>query len=503
MSRSRLGRLLAGAGLACAAALLLAAGAGCAGRPRPAPAGYPVSPGPEWPELPPASAEAGAAGPSGPEWPDLETAVPLPPVPARPPILIRVGLAAAAPRAVLACAGEALLLADAGATRLARLGAGQEAVLVAAGRRLRWSAGGAQGECGAIVLQPVDPDDAVFWGDGRYRGEAQVLPGRGGLSVVNAVPLESYLRGVVPWEIGRVGPPARAALEAQSIAARTYTVAHRGGQAELGFDVWADTRDQVYRGLTGEDSTCNAAITRTAGLVLRSEGREIEAFYSATCGGCTARVEDVWPRPARPYLRNRLDSPAAGSEPFCAGAKYYRWEVSWGGGELERVLQRTLPEYLDFMSTPNRSAWAGRQFSPRAGGADARRPGRLLGLAVRERAACGRITRLDVETDAGTYHVRGDRVRWVLAPPGGQPAILYSALFGLAVDVGRDGRPHRVTARGRGYGHGVGLCQEGAIAMARRGFTCGQILAHYYPGALLTPLEPRAGEPPATREGGS
>jgi stage II sporulation protein D len=199
-------------------------------------------------------------------------------------------------------------------------------------------------------------------------------------------------------------------------------------------------------------------------------------------------VEEIWPRPARPYLRNRRDAPGAGSDPFCAGARLFRWEVSWDGGALERILQRTLPDYLDYMSTPARVEWAGTQFSPRAGGADARRPGRLLALNLRDRASCGRVAALDVETDAGIYHVRGDRVRWVLAPPGGQPSILYSALFTLEVDVDRNGRPRRVTARGRGNGHGVGLCQEGAIAMARRGFTCGQILAHYYPGAQLAPL---------------
>jgi len=130
---------------------------------------------------------------------------------------------------------------------------------------VRWEAAGAHGEVAAAILQPVDPADAVAYGDARYRGELHAVTSRDGLTLINVLDLETYLSGVVPWEIGRVGPSAMAALEAQAVAARTYTLAHRNAHAELGFDVWADTRDQVYRGSAGEDSCCNAAIAATAG----------------------------------------------------------------------------------------------------------------------------------------------------------------------------------------------------------------------------------------------
>ena len=94
-------------------------------------------------------------------------------------------------------------------------------------------------------------------------------------------------------------------------------------------------------------------------------------------------------------------------------------------------------------------------------------------------------------TDAGTYHVRGDRVRWVLAPASGNPTLLRSALFEL--ELVRDGdRLREVGVRGRGFGHGIGLCQTGALGMAAAGLTWRDILAHYYPGAALEPVPRQA-----------
>ncbi len=485
-----------------AALALLAVLGGCAPGPRPQPAGEPVvagatagDPGPSWPELGVITSPAGEPeypDTPGPEWPDLEAALPPRPAEARPaPPLIRIGLADGVPRAALSCGGGAWLLDGDGATRLARLDDGARVELIAAGRGVRWEGGGASGRADGVILRPDAAEDLVSWGKARYRG-ALVVRGRpAGLLMINAVDLEEYLRGVVPGEIGRLGPQAAAALEAQAIAARTYTIFHRGQHADLGFDLWGDIRDQLYEGLAGEDATCDAAIARTAGLVLQYGGREIEAYYSSTCGGRTATCEEVWPRDGRPYLRGRRDAPRDGASSFCAAAPRFAWREQWSAGDLERILQGTLPAYVNDMGDPRRSAWAGTVFSPRAGGGGSSRPGHLLGLAVRSRTSCGRVAQLDVTTDAGVYHVRGDRVRSVLRLSGNRGG-LWSALFRLHIESGRDGRPRRIAAYGRGFGHGVGMCQTGAIGMARRGFTAGQILAHYYPGAELAPLPPVA-----------
>jgi stage II sporulation protein D len=352
--------------------------------------------------------------------------------------------------------------------------------------QLHWQAGDQTGQAGSLFLQPLDPGEVLRWEGAPYYGEFLLIPAGEGVTVVNVVEMEAYLCGVVPWEIGRHERPALAALEAQAVAARTYTLAHLGEREALGFDVWADVQDQVYRGADGLDDLCNEAVGRTAGLVLEYSGQEIEAYYCSTCGGWTSDVAEVWPRPARPYLRSHPDAVGDG-QPFCAGARHYSWETTWDSQDLQRLLAQSLPEYLDYLGVASRAAWAGEAFTPRTEGADPRRPGRLWSLVISQRTSSGRIGRLDVATDAGVYHVRGDRIRWVLRPADGEPAILRSALFQLETKVNQQGRLERITARGRGFGHGVGLCQTGALAMARQGYSCREILAHYYPGARMKP----------------
>jgi len=401
------------------------------------------------------------------------------------PVWLAIGLASGKPRLDLTVEGETELLDGEGGRVLARLPAGAACVLEAGRGGVAWRGGGRDGTAAApLRLRPVDPRHGLVWNGAPYGGEMRVLRPQSGLTLVNAVEMEEYLRGVVPWEIGRPGQGGLAALEAQAIAARTYSLAHRGDRSGLGFDLWADVQDQVYHGRRDTDRWCDQAVANTRGLVLRHEGREIEAYYCSTCGGRTSDVHEVWPREARPYLVSIADGPPDSS--WCRGSPLFRWQKSWSAADLERVLQRTLPEYLQWLSaSPARRDWAGEGFAPARAGVDARRPGRLRGLAIAERTSCGRVARLDIRTDAGVYRIRGDRVRWVLAPVEGRFSILESASFDLTVDQGRDGALRRVSVDGRGFGHGVGLCQHGALAMARAGRSFREILAHYYPGARL------------------
>lgn len=424
----------------------------------------------------PSAAEANSAPPSA------ALSTPL----AAEPWLVQVGLAVGASEVVLAAEGPCYLLGDAERSRLAHLTAPRLTIARVADR-LHWrDAAGSGGDAARLVLQPVDPGDRVRWNDLLLRGELIVFPAVAddGLTVVNAIASEAYLRGVVPWEIGRPGRAALAALAAQAIAARTYTASHMSARASLGFDLWADVTDQVYRGAADEDPVCDEAIAATAGLVLRDGDDLVEAYYSAACGGITSQIEEVWPRPARSYLVAHPDRAPGASAPFCAAARHFAWEESWDGAALATILQRTLPAYIDHMARADRAAWAAPCFTPARRGADPARPGALLDLAVAATTCSGRVARLDVRCEAGTYHLRGDRVRWVLVPASGAPSILRSAWFTLEVER-RDGRVVWVRARGRGYGHGVGLCQTGALAMARAGYRYEDILAHYYPGTRL------------------
>jgi stage II sporulation protein D len=360
------------------------------------------------------------------------------------------------------------------------------------GGQVAWQQGAHRGQAGAVVLRPNDPATRVGQGDSEFRGEFLVItsPVGRGLTLVNSVDIESYLKGVVPWEIGRHPVARLAALQAQAVAARTYTVSHLGARRNHGFDLYASVMDQVYRGSAGEDELCNQAVDATAGLVLRDGEERIEAYYSACCGGTSSNIDEVWAREGRRYLRSADDGPAVDGTAFCSGSRHFHWRETWTCGQLDDILAETLPAYLDWIAErPARETWTGRVFVPREAASDARRPGHLRNLEILSRTTSGRVAELVVSTDAGEYHVRGDRTRWILRPASGNPSILRSAMFD--VELERDGaRLTRVATRGRGYGHGIGLCQTGALERASAGQSFQEILAHYYPGAELTVLAP-------------
>lgn len=473
--RPAAGRLLTGL-------LLLPVLAACGGPKRLPPLSTTPRPGPDAEaEIQPADPRPLPEHPGPPPIPWLEPAEPL--------LLLGVGLLEDQARLELRAEGAAWVRdADSGRT-LAALETGEPLVCRRQGGGVTWEAGRERGSAQSLALQPIDPGFLVSAPGGSYRGEFLVIPtpGARGLTLVNNVELEDYLKGVVPWEIGRPDASRFAAVCAQAVAARTYTMSHLGSRRAQGFDVYATVMDQVYKGAIGEDAGCNEAIAETAPLVLRHGGREIQAYYSSCCGGTGTTVAEVWPKDDQPYLQRRADGPAPDGRSWCADAPHYHWREVWSARALEGILQRTLPEYVRHMAQAGRSRWGSPSFTPARGG-NADRPGALRDLEIRRRTPSGRIAELAITMEAGTYHVRGDRVRWVLVPASGKPAILRSAQFEL--ELVRDGnRLREVGARGRGYGHGIGLCQNGALGMAAAGRSWREILSHYYPGATLEPVK--------------
>lgn len=421
--------------------------------------------------------------------PPVATSEQLPAAPSIVPLLLGVGLAEQESNLTLTSTGPCVILDGGTGKLLARtVGSSEPLSCRRAGSGVSWLIGGKEGQAGSVVVQPIDPEHRVCRDDALYRGEFLVIPTpakAAGLTLVNNVELEAYLRGVVPWEIGRHGPDRMAALAAQAVAARTYTVAHIGARQAHGFDLFADVMDQVYRGCAQEDSLCNQAIDQTSGQILRWQGEEISAYYSACCGGVTSQLEEVWALPGQPYLITHTDGPGRGQEPYCAGSRHFQWTEKWTAVRLTEILQKTLPVYTQWAGDSARQVWAGPVFRPSESPADPARPGRLLDMKISQRTTSGRVAKLEIATEAGVYTVRGDRVRWVLQPAGGRYAILRSALFDLTLSKS-DEVLTGIEAVGHGFGHGIGLCQIGALEMARRGRSAQEILAHYYPGAELT-----------------
>jgi stage II sporulation protein D len=191
-------------------------------------------------------------------------------------------------------------------------------------------------------------EGGVRWEGKRYRGRLVVyLNDRGRLNLVNELGIEEYLRGVVPRELGPNSYPELAALKAQAVAARSYTLRNLGEFSDEGYDLCGTPRCQVYGGMDDEHPLSDRAIAETRGEVLVFGGEPIDALYSATCGGHTENVEVIFPLKRAAYLRGvpcieAGETRLAGSPP--SGAPAARG-VGEGESRLpKRVLARALPE---------------------------------------------------------------------------------------------------------------------------------------------------------------
>lgn len=255
---------------------------------------------------------------------------------------------------------------------------------------------------------------------------------------VETASLEEYLAAVLPAEIGNA---PEAALAAQAVAARSYAVAHANRHADEGADLCDGTHCQVYRGPRGASAASRRAVAATRGLVLAQNGRVIAAPFHAVCGGRTARPADVWDDEETPDLAPVDDDACLAS----AGATWTYAIPRDAVGSLGGALG--LP---------------GARF-----------------LEVFGRDATGRVASVRLAAPGGGWRVvRGFDFRRAAAELWGARAVRSTA-FELVE------HPRAYVLEGRGYGHGAGLCQAGAIARARRGEPYRRILAHYYTGVSL------------------
>lgn len=184
-----------------------------------------------------------------------------------------------------------------------------------------------------------------------YRGSLTILPAGGALSVVNTVGLESYLSGVVPWEMPARWSPA--ALRVQAVAARSYALASRKPTGS--YDLFDDTRSQVYGGVVAEDPRTNAAISDTAGEIRTYDGAVAWTFFHSTSGGRTAAIQDVWSGGApKPYLVSVPD-------PYDSISPYHNWgPFRYSRAALDAELGSSVAgRLLDLKATVNGSRRVG------------------------------------------------------------------------------------------------------------------------------------------------
>jgi SpoIID/LytB domain protein len=350
-----------------------------------------------------------------------------------------------------------------------------------------------------------------------YEGSFELLVSNGRLGIVNVLNLESYVAGVVPFEMSDSWPLE--ALKAQAVAARSYAEVNRNKHRALRFDLCdSPACCQKYAGFDERFVYSRRAVSETAGRLARFNGRVAELFYHSNSGGHTENSEDIWAN-AVPYARAAADplsvvetlithllSRANNNTEFPA-----RWQRSWRREELESVLRQTENIHV----------------------------GTILGLSSRGRSAGGRHTGLVVRGTAGEALIERNRIRPAFSlirqnPQGGEvreslPSTLFEIiplhhtvsvagaggvvrempvsaavyvatpegarpLASVAVEVHLRGSsaakavsrvPAGFTFNGRGWGHGVGMSQWGAFEKARQGFTFEQILNFYFRGITI------------------
>ena len=328
---------------------------------------------------------------------------------------------------------------------------------------------------GPLLIRATTPGSFVTYEGKRYRGELIIRPGDNGLLVVNRLGVESYLRGVVPLEIGDRKAGEEAAVQAQAVAARSYTYIHMAEAGDRGFDMYGSVQDQVYGGVDAEKPISDAAVSTTNGMVVRYAGRIINTPYFSTCGGSTAATSEVWWRQSdQPYLRPVSDRIPGTDSFYCDPSPRFKWTATYEKNELRATLEKYLGSVTS-SSEPSVSA-----------GAAAARPmslGAIQSIRVNGRTASDRVASISIQTARGNYVVRGNDVRFVFRTPSG--GLLNSTYFTTETATDASGEISNLTIRGGGNGHGIGMCQWGAIGRARAGQDYRTILTTYYPGTTV------------------
>ncbi|HEX9705755.1 MAG TPA: SpoIID/LytB domain-containing protein [Gemmatimonadales bacterium] len=377
---------------------------------------------------------------------------------------LRVGLGTALDRVTLGGDGELFLTDDKSGAPIGAVPARVSWTVVpdGAGLRIERPDGTRTGPYQGVSAVNVTEGRFAAAQGRRYRGRVGVFRAGEKLTLVNRVPLESYVAGVVGAEMGRRRPEEVQAVLSQAVVSRTFALRNRGRWESLGFDVYADQRDQVYVGVEAEWPGASDATRRTVGLVLTYEGQPIDAFYHSTCGYRTAALEEAFGTTrGRPYLKPVSD--ARGRDAYyCDISPRFRWREEWDGAQLRTILARTLPTVMHV---------AGDGVQP------------VTDIAVHETTRSGRVRELVIRFRRGEVRVPGTDVRQVLRPAADRN--LGSAAFQLHVSKNGNGDVSRVVAAGAGWGHGVGLCQWGSVGRARAGQDFRKILETYFPGTTL------------------
>lgn len=267
-----------------------------------------------------------------------------------------------------------------------------------------------------------------------FTGEIEVWKGRNGLYVVNEMPFEEYVKGVVLAEVGTNWEME--ALKAQAVISRTYAVYQKNLNGNSYYHLSSSVLHQVHKG-NSSNARIDDAVEKTSGEILTYDARPILALYHSTSGGKTEMPEEVFGK-SYPYLRSVESSSET--------SPYWVWWRKIPISEMEKSLNM---------------------------------PG-LQEITIKSHTATGRVKELSITSESGQNTIRSNEFRKLLG---------WQRLPSTNFSMVRDG--DAIIFEGKGYGHGVGLCQWSALEMARKGKNYKEILSFFYPGTEIQKYEGR------------
>jgi stage II sporulation protein D len=320
-------------------------------------------------------------------------------------------------------ASTAAIVSDGSGQKLGELAPAQGSIVTGLNDRVKF------GDTPAAELWIKPQLGGYVWIEDRwYRGTVRVIPTGKKLLAINYVDLEQYLYSVLGAEMSPDFPAE--ALKAQAVAARTYALYRSQSTSKKLFDVDGSQSSQVYRGLSSEANTTQAAVNATIGQIMTYHGKPILAVFHAASGGHTENVEDVWAS-SIPYLRGVPD--------YDLGTPGYEWSKTFSLSDLSQSLKVN----------------------------------NIKSIATDRTTQFGSVMSLKIVGDRDTI-LDGKQIRSALK--------LRSLRFIIS------STPTGYVFTGRGYGHGLGMSQWGAYSMAQQGMNYANILTHYYQGIDLGKL---------------
>ncbi|OGR75502.1 MAG: hypothetical protein A2X32_13390 [Elusimicrobia bacterium GWC2_64_44] len=287
-----------------------------------------------------------------------------------------------------------------------------------------------------IKLLAADGQERIRLGGNLYKGDIllRATP-EGKLDIIEYLSLEDYLQGVLPSEMSPDWPLE--ALKAQAVASRTYALRYINPARD--YDVTDGVEMQVYKGTAKISPRIIEAVNSTRGEVLKYKGKLVSAFFHACCGGHTASVRSAW---GEDIIKPLYGAP----DPFCSPSRHYRWEYYLASSELLKYIQAAGSTALKVKS-----------------------------LRIHKKDRSGRAVSFLVGTDKGSKTVQATEMRKRFG------TFEFRSVYITSITPVKGG----FELAGRGWGHGVGMCQEGAKYMAMKGRPYKKILRHYYPGAAI------------------